>query len=215
MVGVMKRVDDNSYLEQRGRVWWYNRRVPSKFAHLDSRKRIKESLGTTSIDQARYKRDLLAEADDHYWASLKIAEEVGPSSSRETSEAVRRRYRMATVKALASGFTYQPIDHLATVAPLEEALARLLAVHQNAGPAEIPKVRDAEALLGGAPKPTVSVSEAFEVYVNEIAYNAQLYKSPNQRASWEKTKRTSVQYFIDFAGDIALEEITRDLALNY
>ena len=61
MVGVMKRVDDNSYLEQRGRVWWYNRRVPSKFAHLDSRKRIKESLGTTSIDQARYKRDLLAE----------------------------------------------------------------------------------------------------------------------------------------------------------
>ena len=65
MVGVMKRVDDNSYLEQRGRVWWYNRRVPSKFAHLDSRKRIKESLGTTSIDQARYKRDLLAEADDH------------------------------------------------------------------------------------------------------------------------------------------------------
>ena len=59
------------------------------------------------------------------------------------------------------------------------------------------------------------MSEAFEVYVNEIAYNAQLYKSPNQRASWEKTKRTSVQYFIDFAGDIALEEITRDLALNY
>ena len=31
MVGVMKRVDDNSYLEQRGRVWWYNRRVPSKY----------------------------------------------------------------------------------------------------------------------------------------------------------------------------------------
>jgi len=215
MVGVMKRVDDNSYLEQRGRVWWYNRRVPSKFAHLDCRKRIKESLGTTSIDQARYKRDLLAEADDHYWASLKIAEEAHPSSNRETSEAVRRRYRMATVKALASGFTYQPIDHLATVAPLEEALARLLAVHQNAGPAEIPRERDAEALLGGAPKPTISVSEAFEVYVGEIAYNAQLYKSPNQRASWEKTKRTSIQYFIDFVGDIALEEITRELALDY
>lgn len=85
--------------------------------------------------------------------------------------------------------------------PLEEALARLLAVHQNAGPAEIPRDRDAEALLGGAPKPTISVSEAFEVNVGEIAYNAQLYKSPNQRASWEKAKRTSIQYFIDFTGD--------------
>ena len=42
----------------------------------------------------------LAEADDDYWASLKIAEEAHPSSNRETSEAVRRRYRMATVKAL-------------------------------------------------------------------------------------------------------------------
>ena len=80
MVSVMKRVEDNSYLELRGRVWWYNRRVPSRFAHLDSRKRIKESLGTRSVEQARHKRDLLAEADDHYWASLKIAEEADQGS---------------------------------------------------------------------------------------------------------------------------------------
>jgi len=123
----MKRVEDNSYLEQRGRVWWHNRRVPRRFAHLDTRKQIKASLGTTSLDQARYKRGLLAEADDQYWASLQIAEEAGPGSNRETGEAVRRRYRMATVKALASGFIYQPMDHLATVTPLQEALARLLA----------------------------------------------------------------------------------------
>lgn len=215
MVDVMKRVEDNSYLEQRGRVWWYNRRVPRKFAHLDTRKRIKESLGTTSIEQAHYKCDLLAEADDHYWASLQISDEAGPSTNREVYEAVRRRYKMATVKALASGFIYQPIDHLATEAPIEETLARLLAVHTQAGPAEIPKERDAEALLGGATKPTITVTEAFEIYLAEIAYNAQLYKSPNQRASWEKTKRTSIQYFIDFAGDIALEDITRELALKY
>ena len=35
MVDVMKRVEDNSYLEQRGRVWWYNRRVPRNFAQGD------------------------------------------------------------------------------------------------------------------------------------------------------------------------------------
>ena len=211
----MKRVEDNSYLELRGRVWWYNRRVPSRFAHLDSRKRIKESLGTRSVEQARHKRDLLAEADDHYWASLKIAEEAGPGANRDVSAAVQRRYQMATCKALAAGFTYQPIDHLATEASLEEALARLLAVQKQAGPSEIPKPQDAEALLGGAEKPSITLSEAFEIYVRDVAYNAQLYKSPAQRRSWEKTKRTSVDYFIEFAGDLPLEEITRDLALEY
>ncbi|MCA8893177.1 MAG: tyrosine-type recombinase/integrase [Hyphomonas sp.] len=122
---------------------------------------------------------------------------------------------MATAKALAAGFTYQPIDHLVTEASLEEALARLLAVQKQAGPTAIPNEQAVEALLGGAPKPTVTVSQAFEIYLSEIAYNAQLYKSPNQRASWEKTKRTSIQYFIDFAGDIPLEDITRELALKY
>ena len=215
MGGAMKRVEDNSYLEQRGRVWWYNRRVPQRFAHLDTRWRIKESLGTTSLEQARRKRDLLAEADDHYRASLMIAEEAGPALSREAVEAVRRRYRMATVKALASGFTYQPIDHLATAAPIEEALARLRAVHHGAGSQEIPKVCDAEALPGGAPKPTVTVSEVFQICVSEIACNAQLCKLPNQQAAWENTKRTSIQYFIDFAGDISFEDITRELAPDY
>ena len=33
-----------SYLMLRGDVWWYNRRVPSKFAHLDTRKRIRKSF---------------------------------------------------------------------------------------------------------------------------------------------------------------------------
>ena len=192
MFGAMRRVEDNSYLERKSRVWWCIRRAPRLFAHLDTRKRITESLGATLIEQARYKRDLLAEADDHYWAPLWISDEARPSTNREVSEAVRRRYKMATVKALASGFNYQPIDHLATEAPIEETLARLLAVQRHAGPAEIPKERDAVAMLGGATKPTITVTEAFEIYLAEIAYNAQLYKSPNKRASSEKTKRTSI-----------------------
>tara|TARA_Y100001001_G_scaffold133892_2_gene134249 strand:+ start:21510 stop:21737 length:228 start_codon:yes stop_codon:yes gene_type:complete len=53
MGGVMKRVVGISYLEHRGRVWRCNRRVPRKFAHLNTRKRIKDSLGTTLLEQAR------------------------------------------------------------------------------------------------------------------------------------------------------------------
>ena len=37
---------DMSYLMLRGDVWWYNRRIPAKYAHLDTRKRIRKSLDT-------------------------------------------------------------------------------------------------------------------------------------------------------------------------
>lgn len=211
----MKRVEDNSYLEQRGRVWWYNRRVPSRFAKLDTRARIKQSLGTTSIDQARYKRDRLAEADEHYWASLMLAHEGGADASADTMRAADLRYRRAAARALAAGFEYRPLDEILSQESLEQILARLLAVQNLAGPQEIPRPQDAEALLGGAPKPQVTVSQAFEIFRTKIAYNAVMYKSPNQRAAWEKKKSGSVQYFIDFAGDIALEDITRELALKY
>lgn len=48
-------------------------------------------------------------------------------------------------------------------------------------------LEDAGRATGGAPKPQVRVSKAFDIYVREIAYNAQFYKSPAQRASWEAT----------------------------
>ena len=58
----MRCVVDNSYLVKRGRVWWYNRRVPKKFAHLDTRKRIYETLRTGSLDEACILRDQMANA---------------------------------------------------------------------------------------------------------------------------------------------------------
>ena len=94
-------------------------------------------------------------------------------------------------------------------------LARLLEVRDRSGRDGTPNPRDAEALLGGAPKPKVKVSEALETYISDIAHNAQMYKSDGQRASWEKVKRTSIAYFIEQEGDLALEDITRDVALRY
>lgn len=211
----MKCVEDTSYLEQRGRVWWYNRRVPRRFARLDPRRRIKGSLGSASLGQARHKRDLLAEEDDRYWASLPIAGEAEPASSREAGEAVRRRYRMATVKALASGVTYQPIDHLATAAPIEEALARLPGVRHSAGPQEIPKVRDAEAPARRGAETHGDGVRSFPDLCqrNRLQRTALQIAKPAGRLG--KTRRTSIRYFIDFAGDICLEDIIRELALDY
>jgi len=56
---------------------------------------------------------------------------------------------------------------------------------------------------------------AFKLYVNKIAFDAQLKKSPAQKRSWEKAKQTSTDYFITAIADIDMGDITREHALNY
>jgi integrase len=211
----MRYVVDYSYLVKRGRVWWYNRRVPKKFAHLDTRKRIYETLRTGSLDEACILRDQMVEADDAYWGALAIAEQTGGVKGKTEVNAALRRYDAAKARSLAAGFTYRAVDALAADTRLDDALERLLEVRDRAGKDEIPKARDAEAILGGADVPKVRVSDAFEIYLKEIAHDAQMYKSKGQRDSWEKTKRTSIQYFISQMGDLALLDISRDTALQY
>ncbi|WP_233355965.1 hypothetical protein [Henriciella aquimarina] len=64
-----------------------------------------------------------------------LAAHEGDQAGRAAQQAVQQRYKAATAKALAAGFVYKPIDQLASETPIEEALARLLAVFKKAGPA--------------------------------------------------------------------------------
>jgi len=77
---------------------------------------------------------------------------------------------------------------------------------------EPPPKMETVALLGGVAKPKsddMIVSVAFQKYVDEIAFDSQHKKSPAQRRSWEKAKRTSINYFIEAIGDIEMASISR------
>ena len=58
----MKRL--NQYLKRRSESWNYHRRVPKAYAELDKRGVIRTSLGTSSLEIARARRDALARADE-------------------------------------------------------------------------------------------------------------------------------------------------------
>ena len=214
----MRYVVDDTYLQQRGRVWWYFRRVPKKYAHLDTRGMIRQTLETTSIDEARFRRDALAEADELYWSALILADDAGGAEGEAQLDAARRRHASACKRSLASGFKYLTVDQLAKADNIEDTFERLLEVRDQSSKLGEPKPKVAEALLGGAPEPnetSIKVSEAFSLYVNEIAFDEQKNKSDRQRYSWEKTKRTSVNYFTDVVGDVSIGDITREMALSY
>jgi len=57
----------NHSLEQRGHAWYYVRRVPSRYREIDKRLRVKAALHTDSLTIAHERRDVMMDADDHFW----------------------------------------------------------------------------------------------------------------------------------------------------
>ncbi len=209
--------DPDRFLLQRGKRWYYQRRVPSQFSHIDERRFAKVSLKTQSLEVARLRRDQLAEADDEYWMAMAV-EAASPEGTGLTMRAaLEHRYKAAISRAMAYGFSYKPAEPLAESRTIAELMARIRTLEANAGKSGDPSRADSEALLGGTrdPAASITVSEAFELYISRIAFDDQYNKSEAQRRSWEKTKRTSINYFIEEMGDLPLSEITRDKALEY
>lgn len=112
--------DHDRYLKKRGDKWHYYRRVPKRLSVLDPRGTIRQSLKTDNVEEARLRRDQLAEADDNLWASLSIAEieDDGPAAVN----AARRRYQVAAIRAMNAGFRYVQMDELASTAELVDRL---------------------------------------------------------------------------------------------
>ncbi len=202
--------------------YYYQRRVPGRFKHLDPRVRPRVSLKTANLELACARRDLLEEADEQWWYALAAraaeAHERGEMSDAERA-AARSRYEAAVTRAMAYGFAYKTADDIASTDTTRALLDRISILEKQLSNAKTdgPKQRDVEALLGGADDPNdkVSVSDAFKIFLEKIAFDDQYNKSQAQQYSWEKTKRTSINYFIEQMGDMPVSEITRDVAIEY
>jgi integrase len=88
---------------------------------------------------------------------------------------------------------------------LSELYKRLDALPEN----KVATKNDAEALLGVIPKPHILLSQAFEVYCDEIAIGDVLGKSKTQASDWKKVKNRAVRNFIAVCGDMPMSAITR------
>lgn len=207
----------NQFLRLRENHWHYKRRVPARYAAYDDRGVIRFSLKTSSLDIARIRRDAQAQADDLFWASLVTAggetTGLGDKAKKDTAS---RRYKAASLRALARGFTYATADELADQADLSEIAERIRLVDaKDQAKPSAGEQAEAEALLGGVEAPPISISEAFELYCSEIAIDELLSKSDAQKRLWRKTKQRGAQYLIDLIGDKPITAITRQDGLAY
>jgi len=209
---------DTKLLHKKRGYWYYQRRVPKKYAHIDHRKYVKKALRTKSIDEAIAKRDALVKADNEYWSAL-ILEGMQNGGISDTILAVEtHRYEAAAARAVSFGVTYLPASEIAAQGDPVEIYDRVKILMKQSGPNALPKKEDVEAVLGGIRKPNkgrVKVSNAFKLYLDKISYNDQYNKDTDQLYSWKKTKTTSIDYFIDVMGDLEMDSITREQAHAY
>jgi len=146
------------------------------------------------------KRDVLEAADNDLWSSLTVNSEVATA---------RRRYSSAVKRAEALGFQYRSALDIIQSGGLVEALTRIEAVEKIKTP------QDVEAVLGLVETPKVKVSDAHDIYKNEIVADQLLRKSPRQRRDWAKVKDRAVETFKAVIGDIPMDEITREHGIRF
>ncbi len=114
--------------------------------------------------------------------------------------------------ALALGFTYTPASQLAEQATLEQILRRLDTLGSVTAKPTREKLQDADALLGLVTPNDVTITQALNLYLGEIALDEQGGKSPEQLKTYTKVKRRAVANFIKLNGDLSMTDIDRDHA---
>lgn len=197
MVHYRSKKDPDRFLFTREGNYHYRRRVPSNVAHLDPRSPvIRQSLKTDDLAFARAKRDLLESADDALWASHLLD---------QPADAARARYQLALRRVEALGYAYRPAASLAVPSALDDVVDRLEAVVSSRLP-----LGSTEALLGAVEVPAVTVSQAFQIYCEEIVPDELINKSEVQKAQWKKVKQRAVNNFIALRSDKAMVDITRE-----
>ena len=183
---------------RRGSVFYIRRRVPARFAAVDTRDEIWLSLHTDSETQAKAKEALI-------WAEQIEAWEARLAGDTEDAEL---RFQAATELAQRRGYRYLTVEKVATL-PRAELLSRIETVD-----AQRSEPQEAAALLGGVAEPPITVQRALELYW-PLAKDRVVGKSEDQLRRWRNPRIKAVKNFIDVCGNLAVNQISGDDMLDF
>lgn len=187
-------------LKKIGNTFHMRRRVPKRYASIEPRELVSQSLHTDSEQLAKMKAAAA-------WAELIEGWEARLAGDTQDAE---RRFEAARELAERRGFRYLPAAKVAAL-PEVELLERIEAVPTHKGDPNMP---EADAILGGVSEPPVTVSRALELYW-ALAKDKTLGKSEDQLRRWKNPRIKAVKNFIAVVGDKALPEITGDDMLTF
>ena len=176
------------------------KRVPRRYAEVESRDTIWLSLHTDSESIARSKAD-------RAWVQLT---EVWEARLAGDSSEAQERYAAAQELARVRGFRYLDRADVAHL-PVDQIMKRVDAVPVSGARSD---AVEATALLGAAEKPKITVEAALELYWS-LARERVLGKSADQLRRWKNPRIKAVRNFVAVCGDKAMDEISRDDMLDF
>ncbi|HRM73152.1 MAG TPA: tyrosine-type recombinase/integrase [Paracoccus sp. (in: a-proteobacteria)] len=179
--------------------WYFVKRVPKRFAHVDPRQKVSRALWTDSEREARIKAAAVEAEVLAHWEAL-AAGHAGDAAAA---------YDAARRLAKNRGFPYRPVSELAQ-GPIDDLLRRIEMVAGAKGGVE----REAEevALLGGVDQPQMTISMALDEFFRFSEIERQAGKSERQTKRWRQPRQRAVATFIRLNGDLAMSEIRREHA---
>ena len=181
----------------RGDQFYIRRRVPGRYAAVESRAIVWVCLHTDS-------REIAARKAPEVWANLIEAWEAKLAGDTGDAEV---RFDAARNLAQRRGYRYLEAPQVAKL-PLDELLKRVESVVDSKG--RLDKL-EAEAMLGGAKRPVVTVSQAFDLFYVD-AKDRVVGMSPDQMRRHRAARARAVKNWITVKGDMPIHEITtRDL----
>lgn len=187
-------------IKMRGNSFQLYKRVPRRYASIESRKFVWLSLHTDSKSLAERKAG-------GTWSQLVEAWEARLAGDQ--SDAMKR-FDAARELAAVRGFRYLDASRVAEL-PLAEVINRTNAVPVKDG---IPDRLEAAAVLGGAPVEAIKVSDALELYWT-LAADKTLGKSKDQLRRWQNPRTKAVKNFLSVVGDKSISEISGDDMLEF
>ncbi|AGI69015.1 putative integrase [Octadecabacter antarcticus 307] len=187
-------------IKMRGNSFQLYKRVPRRYASVESRTFVWLSLHTDSKSLAQNKAT-------GAWAQLVEAWEARLAGDQTDA---LKRFDAARELAAVRGFRYMDVGRVADL-PIEDFLSRVEAIPINAG---IPDRIEAAAVLGGASGVAITVSAALELYWT-LAADKTLGKSADQLRRWKNPRIKAVSSFISVVSDKAINEITGDDMLDF
>lgn len=182
----------------RGDVWYLCRRVPARYESVEPRQKVLVSLATDCKAIAEQKAPLV-------WAQLIEGWEA--QLAGDTTDA-QMRFDAAKDFAQARGLRFMDVRKVAAL-PLNDLLPRIEATLDSRG---TPNKLAAEALLGGAERPLITVSKALDKFYEVEAVRVR-GKSDDQLRRHKAPRLKATLNFIKAHGsDPAIETITtRDM----
>lgn len=217
----------NKFIEQRGRGFRYERAVPRDLAHLDSRApKVREVINTTDLVEARRRRDILAAADDGFWAALRAGENAETARARYQAQ-VRLQGNLNMAEVEESDFRRMSLDARIALWENVNKASEVMSgkPHDDMSVDDIRSVSSRifvdgqmhpvmAAAFSRLRRPAETLRAALDAHVER--QNEGNARSENQKRKWRERRERAVARFEAVMGrDMDMVEITRDHALRY